>query len=290
MWTRTVLATTTALLIGCAGRSQTADQPGGQATQETAATDSAVTIPTETTAEPLPTQTLPPVTLPLVEDAEPQRIKFEAADGTLLVGTYWPPRTTPAPGVLLMHWNPGDRTDWSLLAALLQGQALAEPTESARGSYAVFAFDFRAHGESGGSADRSGYLKDAEAALTLLREIPGVNRDRIVLIGASIGADAAVDACSEGCIGAISLSPGGHLGLPYRDALVALGDKPVLCVAGEGDAPSAEACRAGEQAGLSDYQMQVYQGSAHGKELFDLPDQEPALIDLIFEWLAAHVP
>lgn len=44
-------------------------------------------------------------------------------------------------------------------------------------------------------------------------------RDRMAIIGASIGADGAVNACGEGCLGAFSLSPGNYLALSYPDVM-----------------------------------------------------------------------
>jgi hypothetical protein len=188
-----------------------------------------------------------------------------------------------------MHWNPGSREDWMMLSALLQGAVVAG-SPSDRLSYAVLSFDFRGHGESGGTPDAAGYLEDARAALGVFEDLPGVDPTRIVMIGASIGADAAVDACGVGCIGAISISPGNYLGVNYADALDTLGDKPVLCVASRDDHPSPETCESGQNVGLSDYLMQFYTGSAHGMDLFKITEEEPALIDLIFAWLDAHVP
>lgn len=245
-------------------------------------------VETPTQPESLPA-TSQPTTEPQptleVSSLEPQRVEFQADDGTQLVGTYWPPVQTPAPGVILMHMMGKDKDSWQPLPALLQGAGIAHEG-SQQPSYAVFAFDFRGHGESGGSAsDRPAMLDDARAAFATFQALPGVDPGRIALIGASIGADAAVDVCIEGCVGAISLSPGGYLGIAYNDALLALGDKPVLCVASEGDIQPAQTCKHGEQAGLSDYRIQLYTGSLHGTDMFLIAEQPPMLTDLIFEWL-----
>src|SRR5688500_11737961 len=98
----------------------------------------------ESSLEPTATYTLPPATLALEQSAEPQRIEFQSTDGTPLVGTFWPSAESQATAILLMHWNPGTKEDWLMLAALLQGQVISQPSgESSRPSYAVFAFDFR---------------------------------------------------------------------------------------------------------------------------------------------------
>jgi dienelactone hydrolase len=243
-------------------------------------------------ADILPTElpTLPAPTLIIEQNAGPQKIEYDASDGTSLAGTFWPPAPTaqPAPGIILMHWNPGTRQDWAMLAALLQGMAISNPS-SGGGSYGVFAFDFRGHGESQGSQDDAGYLNDAQSTLALMATIPGVDANRIVMIGASIGADAAVDGCTDSCIGAVALSPGSFLGVDYLEALQAMGAKPVLCVASEDDGESADLCRAGQEVAQGDYEVQIYRGAAHGMEMFDATEDGPALTDLIFAWLAEHV-
>jgi dienelactone hydrolase len=220
---------------------------------------------------------------------EPQDVQFPSADGTALAATYWPPTHSPAPGIVLMHMMGHDRDSWGILPALLQGAGVADTAGQAQ-SYAVLAFDFRGHGESDGSAsDRAGMLDDAKAALAYIQSMPEVDKSRIVLIGASVGADAAVDACTEGCIGAISLSPGSFLGPDYNDALSAIASKPVLCVASEGDSHSADTCRGGEQVSMDDYQFHIYTGSAHGTDMFAITDEQPQLTDLVFEWLSGHI-
>lgn len=176
------------------------------------------------------------------------------------------------------------------MAGLLQGMAISNPS-SGVGGYAVFAFDFRGHGESGGDgSDRAGYVTDAKAALRFFRTLPGVDKNRIVLIGASIGADAAVDACGDGCIGIVSLSPGNFTGVNFTDAVREMADRPILCVASEGDDGSPKACRDGEGSAKGDYQIQIYQGSAHAMQIFDITEEEPSLTDLIFKWLHDHAP
>jgi dienelactone hydrolase len=244
----------------------------------------------EAAAEP-PTET-PQETPEPVAPAGPQRIEFEADDGTPLVGLYWPPTDQPAPGVLLLHWNPGTKEDWIAIATALQAGSASDlaPGVQLEHGYAVFAFDFRGHGESGGPQNREANVGDALTALALFRTLPGVDPEHIAMVGASIGSDAAVDACGEGCVTAVSLSPGGFLGVAYPDAVAALENVPVLCVASEGDGPSPGACRDGEAAAQAEYQVQIYGGSAHGMAMFGVSDQTPPLADLLFEWLQAHLP
>jgi hypothetical protein len=91
---------------------------------------------------------------------------------------------------------------------------------------------------------------------------------RIIGIGSSIGADAIVSACNENCIGAISLSPGGWLGINYAESVGSAQneDLRVWCVAGENDQRAASACRNASGEG---YQSTLYEGSLHGTDLFE---------------------
>jgi dienelactone hydrolase len=250
-----------------------------------AATAEATESPAETTEFPDAGAT------PSTRSLLPQTVTIKSGDGTDIAALYWPPVTTPAPAVVLMHMMGGSKNDWGQFATLLQGAGIARVGADAPAplSFAVLAIDFRGHGESGGaSSDTNGMLADAQTAREYLRSLSDVDPDQIIMIGASIGADAAVDQCTDGCVGAVSLSPGSFLGVPYNDALKQIGDRPVLCIATEGDTPSANTCTQGETVGLSDFQVQLYTGSAHGTTMFEIADQTPHLIDLIFAWLRGH--
>jgi alpha/beta hydrolase family protein len=226
---------------------------------------------------------------------EPARVTFPLADGTQIVGTFYPPSVAPAPGVLLMHQRGMDRTAWEPLILALQGEISRSHSQTAdeRPNYAVLAIDAPGHGESTGEWTPQGMLEAANLALQLLRTQPGVDKDRIVIIGASMGSDAALDECGEGCIGVVTLSPGSFLGVYYNTALAAMGDRPVLCAASKDDARSAATCEGGRTVGLKNYQVQIYDGAAHGNMLIlQNPDIKPSPqpLPLIMEWLAINVP
>jgi hypothetical protein len=239
--------------------------------------------------------------------AEPQRIEFASEDGAMLVGMYYPAAVNPSPMVVLMHWARGDKNDWIYvgMAAWLQNRGLEIPPAPgtmlfdtpfpftplpADLSFSVFLFDFRSFGESAPSNlpfSQLGPLweADARAAYAKARTLPGVDSDHVVGIGASIGADAVVDACGEGCLGALSLGPGSYLNVPYQEAVSKVDEagKPVWCVGAEDDAAAAQACRS---ASGEHYQSQVYAAGGHAMSLFRAEnDLQPALDSLIGEFL-----
>ena len=313
-YTLLVILTAAALLTACGGQTTTTAAPveevGEAATAEeptATATESPPTAteppPTETPT-PAPTATPAPVPNPLWPDAQP--IDFEAEDGVALAGVLWPARYEGAPVIVLMHMYGENKEGWEGVARALQdwhgeashGSYLALAAGEGP-SYNVFTFDFRGHGASGGSREDVGILRDAEAAINYVTELPGhVDSARVVMIGASIGADAAIDVCSgladgvhDNCLGAMPISPGGYLGIPFPDAVIAMGEKPIYCMASEGDTQSADACSEGAEAAVGPYSQTIYPGSAHGMDIFlDGETREPLPLDVVFEFLNETAP
>jgi dienelactone hydrolase len=264
------------------------------------------------TTQPAPDQTItpgaPPPGAPEAEalPPEPQAIEFQASDGQILSGRYYPAAVAPAPLVVLMHWAPGDQNEWPAIASWLQNRGLsAEPSADKTWldaswfppmlegqSFAVFTFTFRNCDGGCRSFSSAAWLLDARAAMLKARELEGVDPSRIVAIGASIGADGAADGCvwlnatyPDSCLAALSLSPGGYLTIPYRDAVDALGaeatPKPAWCLYAEGDGDSKRAC---EDARGDNYTPLKYSGNYHGLMLI-APEVEPGPLGLILKFL-----
>jgi len=205
--------------------------------------------------------------------------------------------------IILMHWAPGNMDDWNEIAFWLQNRGLSGsssnvgqqtwldpswfPTLPEGNSYAVFTFNFR-------NGDRSLQLFDAQAAFNAVRDLDGVDQNRIASFGASIGADGAADGCAwnnetfgGGCLGALSLSPGSYLTAPYDDVVIQLGEndppKPVWCLYAVDDARSMETC---QSISGDHYRMIEWTGGNwHGMELID-PGRDPNALQLILDWLA----
>ncbi len=262
-------------------------------------------VPT-TDAYPAPTQDTG--AYPAPEDqptpAAPLAVTFPSSDGTLLTGTYYAPLKEAAPVVVLMHQFGSDQHQWDGLALWLQTgippagvewlPALPEGL-----SFAVLTFDFRGHGESeGNSGSDAGLLSDAQSAVAFAKTQPGADPNRVITIGTSIGADSAVDACiglnsaeiadpqtSQGCLGALVLSPGGFVGVNYTQAAEAFLNDPhlavIYCVAAEDDSSSPLLCDSvtGER-----YKSVIYPGNAHGLALLN-PGLDPDMGALVLEFL-----
>ena len=247
---------------------------------------------------------------------EPHEVTFTASDGQELAGLYYPAAVTPAPVVVFMHWNAGDKSDWYELAPWLQNRGLENPFENPgdetwwdptwfpavpeRISYSVFIFSFRnCSPYEAGCPEMTPkfWLLDAQAAMETARDLEGVDPSRVAAIGSSIGADGALDGCAwlneqhpGSCQGALSFSPGGYLGIPYPETVGELGGNDpattAWCVADESEYAVCEAAKA---AGNSAYQSYEVPGGSHGNRLLN-PELEPLPMQLILDFLAAVFP
>lgn len=181
-----------------------------------------------------------------------------------------------ATGVILAHMRPADQTSWFSFATTL----------AATGDYTVLTFDFRGYGESTGEKEFDRVDVDVTAALHYLRDDLGI--EKIFLVGASLGGTAAlVVAEREPVAGVVAISaPATYLQI---DALSIVGSisAPKLFVTTADDVPAVRSeSELWAQAGTP-RQRVVYEGNAHGTDLFASPSAQ-ALEDLLIAFLAAH--
>lgn len=251
----------------------------------------------ETAVEPTP--------LPV----EPLAFRFVTNDGATIDGDFYPPAYPKAPVVILMHQYPLDHNiEWVAIAPWLQNRGMAENVRSGGEpwtdaswfspmndgfDFAVFTFTFRncLGGCNEDSVEsREEWINDASAAIEAVASFRFVDPSRILVVGTSIGADAAVNACErmltiEGlnCAGVVSISPGNYLDQDFSDSVEALmqAGVPVRCVAAEGDALSAQTCQEVEGIG---YEAVIADGDEHGIRLFD-PSLNIDLSALLRGWL-----
>lgn len=253
-------------------------------------------VPESEEPDPQVSSTLPP---------EPQSVSFSAHDGQTLQGKFYPASVQGAPVIVLMHWYPGDQNEWTEIAFWLQNRGLTGdqngvpwkdpswfPSLKLDTSYNILTFTFRNCEGRCNAPDPDGWLLDAQASLEYAHTLEGVDPDRVVAIGASIGADGAIDGCAavlesapDACLGALSLSPGNYLGLPYPDMVTTLGTnnppRPAWCLFDKNDADSVDCTQA---SGENYYQESWSDGNLHGFHLLT-PNLDPLPLTRIPEFL-----
>jgi len=212
-------------------------------------------------------------TQPLVQRGQ-NAVTFTTADGVTLAGTYYPAGKQGVPGVVLVHMVGGQQSDWVVLADLLQRSGLA-----------VLTFDLRGHGKSGGSREWGKMTDDVAAAYRFLTSRPEVDGTRVALVGASIGANLALNfAAGEPAIKSLVLiSPGlDYRGVKTEAAMKAYSSRPLLLVASKADTYAAQTVDTLHNLATGKNKMQLYDNAGHGTQMLG---KAAGLDDLILNWL-----
>ncbi|MEO8089054.1 MAG: alpha/beta hydrolase [Gemmatimonadales bacterium] len=118
-----------------------------------------------------------------------ERVEIPTEDGVKLVAWAMPAGAdSTGLWLLICHGNAGNLSEFDrpVHYAGLLGLGLS-----------LLAFDYRGYGESGGAPSEQGLYRDADAAYRYLREERGVQADRIVLFGHSLGSAVAIDLASR---------------------------------------------------------------------------------------------
>ncbi len=106
-----------------------------------------------------------------------EEVLFKSADGTGLMGMWFPAQGRPSKGVIVhFHGNGENMTSHFLFVYWL-----------ALEGYDVFAFDYRGYGASKGSKSLAGSVEDGAAAIKVARGRAAGARERLIIVGQSLG-------------------------------------------------------------------------------------------------------
>ena len=295
-----------ALLLSACGGAQSAPEEAAAAEDDSTAASDMEEEQAEEGVEKKAEEAEPSVEFQAVEG---QEMSFPSLDGTELRGIYYPAGIDGAPLIIMMHWAPGDQSDYVEIAYWLQNSGLGGMSENpenypwldlswfpkvaADKTYAVFTFTFR-QCEGGCQAFlRDEWLLDAQGAVQFAYNLDGIDQDNILTVGASIGSDGAADGClylnglhPGSCKGAFSLSPGNYLTLDYANVVTQLGEDaiPAWCLYSQSDPESAAVCSAFEADNYTAYEI----GDGHGMMLVQ-PDVDPNPLNLLLEFISTTI-
>lgn len=216
--------------------------------------------------------------------------RFVTEDGVEIVGSMWIPEQEQSPAVILLHMLAKTRADWDDMALSFVNKG-----------YAVVSIDLRGHGEStmqDGSVidvhqftedDFQNMVLDVKAVLKGLRNNVRIDSTRIAIIGASIGANVALQAAAADpqIPVVVLLSPGkSYRGIRTDTALLDYGKRPILIAASDEDEYAANSSRYLRELAQGYSKLLMYNMIGHGTEMFK------ARTDLeteIFDWLDAYL-
>ncbi|MDH3237034.1 MAG: alpha/beta hydrolase [Deltaproteobacteria bacterium] len=123
---------------------------------------------------------------PYLDRVVHEDVFFEAPDGVRLHGWFLRPNDEPRGTVLFLHGNAENISTHvgAVLWLAMEG-------------YQVFLIDYRGYGRSEGTPEMEGIHADALAAIDWLFRTEGVDKDRIVVFGQSLGGAVAVYAVAN---------------------------------------------------------------------------------------------
>ena len=211
------------------------------------------------------------------------KINFNTGDGVKIVGNWLCPAGA-AYAALLLHMMPAVKESYAPLQKALEASGVAS-----------FAIDLRGHGES--TQDARGEILDyknftdaqhqasrldVDAAFNFLKS-KEFDENKIALVGASIGANLAIDAMAryKEIKRAVALSPGlDYRGVKTDSAIKNLNSgQKIWLIAGQNDEYSAQSVAALHKIKEISSQLTVFPGPDHGTNLFS--SQKTLVADIV---------
>ena len=123
---------------------------------------------------------------PALKSVSYEDVYFMTSDGLRLHGWYLKTKDKSRGTILQLHGNAENISSHvnSVLWLTLEG-------------YDVFTFDYRGYGRSEGSPTQDGVHRDAQSALEIVLTLPDINKERLFVLGQSLGGAIAVYAVAN---------------------------------------------------------------------------------------------
>ncbi len=205
---------------------------------------------------------------------EKEEVTLETSDGVKIAGYFVKGSRDAGPAVVLLHMLGRSKEDWD---PILEKYLLQKTSAS------YLAIDLRGHGasmEKDGKplalqtfreSDYADMVKDVEAAVNFLRLREDVDKESIGIIGASMGANIAINyAAGDTKIKAVALLSGSldYKGVKTPKALQSYVNRPIYMAAAEEDNPAGPHLGAMINNSRGAKVVKGLEGNLHGTRMF----------------------
>ena len=149
-----------------------------------------------------------------------EEVTFASKDGTRLSGWFIPAVGKASGTVVHFHGNAQNMTAHFGFVHWLPAAG-----------FNLFVFDYRGYGKSAGSANRLGLYEDSLAALDYIRSRPGIDQDKLVVLGQSLGGANAIAAVASRPAGTVRAMAIDSAFASYREIVRdKIGEMPLLAL------------------------------------------------------------
>jgi len=222
---------------------------------------------------------------------EKEPVELETSDGVKIAGYFVKGSGEKAPAVVLLHMLARSKSDWDSIL----GEHLLPETR-----FSYLAIDLRGHGESTvkngerisvgsfGEADFRKMTEDVAAAVDYLRGRGDVDGDRVAVVGASIGANVAINyAAQDEKIKAVALLSAAldYRGVKTEEAVKRYGDRPLFLAACAEDLPSGKDTGTLAMAARGRKVVEIFRGNLHGTRMFAATQAGDKLVEFLDTFL-----
>jgi len=214
-----------------------------------------------------------------------EKIYLKTSDGVNIAGDFYPTKNKGAPAVVFLHMMPETKESWKNFAEKLN-----------KADIQALAIDLRGHGESDGgpngfqkfsNGEHQASIKDVEATADFFTQ-RGLALEKIFLVGASIGANLALQFQSEHLEvkASVLLSPGlDYRGVKTEPAAEKITENQAVFLAtgGENDEYSAETSqKLFNMLKSKNKKIKILKNAGHGT---DILENEPSVANEIILWI-----
>jgi len=224
------------------------------------------------------------------QNIKTETVEFISDDEVIIKGSYYQPTSQQKrfyPAILILPEFRLSRQYWHKAASFL-----------AEKGYVVLVIDFRGQGESTQAGEVTlnwaffsdsyfkQFLLDVEASIDYLKNMPKVDQRRVAIIGAGLGANAALiyAARNKSIKGLVLFSVGlSYRGLKTEEAIEEYGLRPVLMVVGEDDCYSVYSTKKLYSIAKGFKDLKIYPNGSRGAKMLS---RKPEIMNFISNWLA----